>query len=1013
MYEYVDAAVVRAPVGLDGPVPWPELADPHATAASWKTWLQQVWQIGGFAAAVEVASPDLARQVGQICAGRPVPDHTVRRTVLSVLRYLLRASGRATPFGLFAGVAPARIGAAPALRVGTGHRTMTRPAAAWTTALIERMEDRRELRPSLMLVANDLVVERDGRLVLEHRPGGANNEAPVQVRIRATTPTRVALDNARDPILWADLADKMSAIFRGVSRDAIDQVLAVLVAQRFLITGLRPATTVPAPFAALLDEAERVGAAEAVGLREVAADLARSDAVSAADPATARAERAGAAAAMTRLLPQMDPAFALDLRLDWDVVIPEAVAAEAASAATVLSRLAPRPALSRGWADWHRRFVERFGPGAMVPVLDAVDLLGYPSGYLGSTAVPLGETPVTDRDRHLLTLAHTAAVRRRLEVWLDDAAIEKLAVVGAEGPVQPSTELTVRVHAASVSALDRGDFTLHVGGVARAAGTTTGRFLPLFDAEDRRRMTELYAGLPGVQREALSAQLSTAPLYVRAEHVARAPQATDLAISLGEHRGTDQGRVGVEDLAVTADAEQLHLVSLSCRRPVHTTLLNAVDLSRHTHPLARMLFEAPVALSAPCAAFSWGPAASALPFLPALRYGRTVLSPARWRLDRDQLPTEPVSWSTWDAALSDWRRTVCLPERVYLGDGDRRVSLDLAETSHRALLRTHLERDDKVLLRPAPDAEDLSWTGGRAHEIVIPMAATGQATAPVRWPGYVVRLDHGHPPGCDDRLYLKLYGRADLQDSLLTKHLPAILDDLRPLRWWFVRYRDPEEHLRIRLAVPPGSLGSAVVRVGAWIRQMQQERLITHACWDTYYPETARFGGAAAIDAAEDVFAADSAAALTQLAAQAERHGPDMRAVTAASLVDIAVGLIGTDSEAMRWLIAHTRTDATAPPRVVYAQAVSLAVPVAGRPAGTPLDESVTASWSARRAALAGYRSVLEHSGTLTVSQVLADLLHLHHVRMSGPGLPEERAHLHLARAAALSWTARRNRRTP
>lgn len=372
------------------------------------------------------------------------------------------------------------------------------------------------------------------------------------------------------------------------------------------------------------------------------------------------------------------------------------------------------------------------------------------------------------------------------------------------------------------------------------------------------------------------------------------------------------------------------------------------------------------------------------------------------------MPGGAASWPQWDQALTEWCRDVLLPQRVYLGEGDQCVSLDLVP-SHRALLRTHLERDGKALLRTAPAPGDLGWAGGRAHEIVIPMAA-GPAVAPVRWPGHVVGREHGHLPGCDGRLYLKLYGHPDRQDPLLTRHLPSLLDDVGEPHWWFVRYRDPEEHLRVRLALPADPIGATGERVGAWTRQLQRAGLITHASWDTYYPETARFGGTVAMEAAEEFFASDSAVAVAQLTAQARKGGPDVRAVTAASLVDIAVGLIGSDTEAMHWLIERTRTDATAPPRAVYDQAVALVNPAARRTANTQLDAGVAESWSARRAALAAYRTALEHTGRLSPPEALADLLHLHHVRMSGPGLPQERAHLHLARAAALSWTARARR---
>ena len=170
---------------------------------------------------------------------------------------------------------------------------------------------------------------------------------------------------------------------------------------------------------------------------------------------------------------------------------------------------------------------------------------------------------------------------------------------------------------------------------------------------------------------------------------------------------------------------------------------------------------------------------------------------------------------------------------------------------------------------------------------------------------------------------------------------------------------------------------------------------------ETYHPETARFGGPTALDAAERYFAADSAAAVAQLAAQTGMEVPDLRAVTAASMVDIAVGVLGDSTAAMHWLIEHTRTDPDAPPRTVYRQAVDL---VNTPPAG--LGEDVSAAWSARRGALADYGRALTDTA-LRPDELLPDLLHLHHVRMRGPGLPEERTHLHLARAAALSWTAR------
>jgi lantibiotic biosynthesis protein len=1012
MYEYLDAVVVRAPAWQPRPgsVPWPDLTGPDAVPAAWRTWLDLVWQVPEFSAAAEASSPDLARRVAQIRAGREVPGPAVRRAVLSTLRYLLRATGRATPFGLFAGVAAAQIAAAPATHTATGHHAVARVSGEWLTGMIDWLEADAELRPHLSVVANDLAAEHDGHLMIEHRSGGAVGGPPEYVQIRATRPVLAALDAARCPVQVADLAGQLADSFPDIPDKKIDALIAGLIEQRFLLTSLRPPMTAPDPLAGLLDQLDTLPVtcrAETTGLRTVNTALASHNA--AAGQADARDERARASCLMAGLHQASGPLLGIDLRLDWDLVIPEAVAAEAASAANVLARLARRPALSSGWAAWHSRFLDRYGPGAVVPVLDAVDVaagLGYPVGYLGSPPAEPGS--LTQRDKTLLRLAYSAAARRVREIVIDDAMVAELAVVGPGDPVQPSTELTVCVHAAGARALERGQFTLHVAGASRTAGATAGRFLPLFEAGDRQRMSALYAALPAVHRGALLAQVSTVPLYASAEHVARAPQVTDLVITLGEYRAPAAGLVPVTDLAVTADARRLHLVSLSRRRPVHTLLLNAVDLAYHSHPLARFLVEAPVALAAPCTGFEWG-AAAALPFLPALRYGRTIVASARWLLTASDLPGPDAGWPQWDDAFTVWARNVRLPRRVLLGEGDRCISLDLAESAHRALLRTDLDRAVKATLRAAPTPRDLGWAGGRVHEIVIPLAAAGPADDPVRWADEITGRGHGHLPGCDGRLSVSLHGPLARQDPILTRHLPPMLSLLGgQVSWWFIRYTDPGEHLRLRLTLPSGDTGPVIDQVGTWTKALRRAGLIAHASWETYHPETARFGGTTVMAPAEEFFAADSAAAVAQLTAAAGKNAPDARALTAASLVDIAIGLIGDETTALRWLIEHTRVSSTPPPRAVYDQAVALAVPAGRPPAGKQLvDTGVAAAWYARRAALAAYRRALEQAGTIPPPDLLPDLLHLHQTRVSGPDLASERVSLHLARAAALSRLAR------
>lgn len=119
-------------------------------------------------------------------------------------------------------------------------------------------------------------------------------------------------------------------------------------------------------------------------------------------------------------------------------------------------------------------------------------------------------------------------------------------------------------------------------------------------------------------------------------------------------------------------------------------------------------------------------------------------------------------------------------------------------------------------------------------------------------------------------------------------------------------------------------------------------------------------------------------------------------------MADIAAAATGDDAEAMRWLIEHAKPDSSPSPRAIYDQAIVLVCEP--RPGATA---DVTQAWLARRTALADYRRALEQTGTISLPDLLPDLLHLHHARITSPDIAAERACLYLARAAALSWLAR------
>lgn len=994
--------------------PCPDLDDhsPDGSSAC-VAWLRVVWAAQDVAEAVEHSSPVLAAQVRAVCTAGNPPHRDVRRTALSVVRYLLRAQHRATPFGLFAGVTTAEFGPQARADWGEGHVAVGRAGAEWLAAVVERLESCPSLLDRLPVVVSNTVMSRGDRLIVPFQPDIQDDRRrAVEASLALTEPVRAVLAASRTPICCGALVDKLQAEFPEAGPEKVRRLLADLIRRRVLITSLYAPSTEADALGYLLGQLDAIDVGELSPVAETVRELRAVR--TGLESCVTRGGRDRVAARMRTLVPGLRRhPVALDLRLDAQIVLPEAVAREIERAAFILTRLSTRPYGTAAWNAYHQRFYERYGIGTMVPLAEAVadSGTGYPNGYPG-TLVDARRPRVSARDDALVRLAQAAVLDGRDEVVLTDELIAALDVGPAEPRVPPHLEVGVRVHAAGLEELQCGRFRLEVVSVSRGAGVSTGRFLGVLAPSGREVLAAELADLPAADSDTVPAQLSFPPLLPGGAHVTRSSQVLPTVISLQEHRAPKATVLTPEDLAVGCDGRRMYLAAPERGHRVEAVGMNALNLHTHTPPLARFLTELSRAQCAQVTVFDWG-AAAAMPFLPRLRYGRTVLTPARWRLEASELVGRARPRAEWDTALIDWRARRRLPRRVYLIEDDRRLFLDLDEAGHRTLLRQHLDRTHLAVLAEAPEPEAYGWCGGQAHEVVVPL----KATRPPTWPplpaptrARALSPAQSQTPAASSVLLAALYGDPRRQDTLLSQHLPGLLEQLGNPPWWFIRFRDPDQHLRVRIALPdPGTFAQTTRIVSVWADELRSAGLLADLRYPTSYREMGRWGSGTAWEAAEEVFRADSRAVLAQLA-QPQR--PGQRALVAAHTLAITSAFLGSTESAMRWLTDHISPTAPAPvPRPQFAEAVRLANPSDDWAALREVwgGDAIVSGWVDRDAALAAYRLHLPGPDTqgIAVDDVLTSLLHVHFVRHVAVNFPEEEVCLYLARAAALAWTAR------
>jgi lantibiotic biosynthesis protein len=982
-YQWAGTGLLRAstdPGGLD----LPDELDLSAAggAASGVRRLSSVWAREEVRAAVGDASPALAQKIETLLA-KPSPDgRQARMAVLSLSAYLLRWQGRSTPFGLFAGVAAVRLGGCAELQWSGAHQVVLRADAAWLGAVIDQLHACPDLVDRLTVVANDVHRVRGHRIVAPGPSPDRRSEqlAPVEVSVRCTRPVRATLEAARTPVTIGELCRHLGGRFPAGAQQ-IRLMLDELIAHRLLVSCLLAPMTSTDAISHVNRRLADVGAEDVAPIAGLVRELrAIGDDLSGAPPA----EPTKLARRMTELCDATVTPLVTDTAVDCELRLPSRVAQEARDAAVVLLRLSPFPFGYPPWRDYHAAFRARYGSGALVPVLEltADSGLGLPTGFLGS-ARERGARQVSERDEKLMTLVQQAMIDGTSEITLTDTIINDLAAAApADVAWPPRAEIAAEIHAVSLQAIDRGDFRLVVTGTPRPGSSMLGRHLHLLPADIQESLAGTYAAAsPG----AVPAQLSFAPRRRRNENVARARQVLPHVIPIGEHRTPAENLITLDDLAVTADARHFYLVRRSTGEHIEPRVPHALEASIHTPPLARFLAEIATARCSVYTAFDFGTAA-VLPYLPRVRYRRTVLSSARWLLTRSDLPGPAATPGGWEAALGTWRDRWHVPVRVALTEHDRRLPLDLTHPVHRLLLRDHLARHGRAELRETATPQELGWLG-RAHEVLIPLAlndpASHQRKPPVTRPQATATTDR---PALSGRQILcaHIYAHPARYDEILTGHLASLTSSLTTLMscWWFRRHRDarhPEtdQYLSIYLRLDDqADWATAAGQVASWAATLRGHHLASQFAVTTSEPQTGRFGDGPAIDLIQQVFAADSAAAITQIRA-ATRSRTDPRALAAASMTDLAAALAGPAGEGCRQLITvlpqqHGNLDTA-----LRDQAIRLTDPAAL--AALSGGSDVTAAWRARAGALAAYRDSL--AGQRDPVSVLPALLHEHRVR--------------------------------
>jgi thiopeptide-type bacteriocin biosynthesis protein len=1002
--------------------------------------------------AVTLASPSLRAVLDRVGTDGPATrlrDTQLRRAALALLRYDIRAATRPTPFGVFAGVTTGRFDVAAKLARGRCHRTRTHADMQWLLGVVAALEGDPALLPALRVQTHSALRTRGDRLVLacpSSRGAPPVDDSRGSVSLRRTALVDAICAAAAEQVGFGVLADELTARFAPDAGTRVRALMATLVAEEVLVTELRPPLDGGDPLRHVI-KVLRAAGADCAALEDIDARRGGYDRlpVGAGIPALD-----GLIAAAGALHPYPTPLH-VDTAVDIELTMPACVRAEIERAAELMWRMSrPKLGLS-GLRPYHRRFLERYGADRLVPLPELLDdgtALGPPPGYSwpASEAAPdpgpAGAASVAAGEPRLLAALLAVALRRgEHEIVLDDATVATLSGDSPdEADVPDSLELSVQVVAPDVDAIGDGRFlvTLSPGPGSHRAGATFARFSDLL-GRGRDEVAAELAAVPVRVSGALTADIAFLPRSGKAANLAHTVPATGRRIAIGLPDTGLATELRLADLAVGATLDRLCIVHLPSGREVAPVLGNMVSPTAQAPNAARLLWEIGLEGQRLWEPWSWGPLADS-PFVPRVRHGRFVLSPAVWRLDELRAAVDEPDWS---AVVNRWRARWDVPRRVLLVTFDQRLLVDLDDPWHRDLLREEARRDVALVAQEVPGERE-GWAGGdvcgHLTELVVPLVR--RDPAPRRAAHVAYRdpaRDAGPGPSIGGEwLYLTVHGPARGQDDFLRERLPVLVATAREHgadRWFFLRYTDTHgHHVRLRVHGDQARLWSrTAVAIGALLAGWQRDGVVGPHRVDQYDPEIERYGGGASLAAAEHVFQADSEAAVALLriarlpatpypvdtlaaisvAALAADFGP----VPCSPTPDPTASPAAVDVAA-HWL-SRTGTRRDLPPEYRRDPAVwrRLIDPVGGFAAlaADPVGRQVLSALAARRSATAGLLHAIGSTrgpGSTPPGRLIGSLLHMTCNRLLGGDPDRERTVIGLARGAVQDNRTRRGHTT-
>ncbi|TYR37423.1 hypothetical protein FXV77_05310 [Sphingobacterium phlebotomi] len=339
---------------------------------------------------------------------------------------------------------------------------------------------------------------------------------------------------------------------------------------------------------------------------------------------------------------------------------------------------------------------------------------------------------------------------------------------------------------------------------------------------------------------------------------------------VGKGSVEDSYIISLDDLMVSVNNGKVILRSKRLNKQVIPRLSSAHNF-HHGMVVYRFLCDLQSQYGALNLSWDWGELSN-LPFTPRVSYKHIILSRARWRLPK---VSNYGKGSDCNKIISHLKERYSIPDIVSLSEGDNELVIDLrspigAEIVFKKLLKT------EVVLQEYLWSEYNTVLKGSlgepySNEIIIPFKVIGDVKTDYLKPFFEFKIKRSFLPSSEwafIKIYSGLVGAERLLQNCISDLVTRLKKDGIIVKWFFIRYNDPDPHLRLRFLLsntndrmPFQTLANLI---NTYFDPLLQSRQVHRVVFDTYERELERYGEEN-MEVCESIFQVDSESVLALL----------------------------------------------------------------------------------------------------------------------------------------------------